>query len=89
MFFFLPLILLVVLITNESGSGDTSVMAGVFFSPPFEDGVSFTINSQYLFKDVLFIHIVTGVGMNLRKTSSPASLLKQVPYGGLHGKASR
>lgn len=47
MFFFLPLILLVTLITNESGSGDTSVMAGVFFSPPFEDGVAFTINSQY------------------------------------------
>lgn len=47
MFFFLPLILLVILITNESGSGDTSVMAGVFFSPPFEDGVSFVINSEY------------------------------------------
>lgn len=47
MFFFLPLILLVTLITNESGSGDTSVMIGVFFSPPFEDSVVFTINSQY------------------------------------------
>ena len=35
------------MITSDSGSGDSSVMAGVFFTTPFEEGVSFTINSQY------------------------------------------
>ena len=36
-----------VLITSDSGSGDSSVMAGVFFTTPFEDGINYTITSEF------------------------------------------
>lgn len=35
------------MITSDSGSGDSSVMAGVFFTAPFEDGINYTITSEF------------------------------------------
>lgn len=43
----LPLILLITLVTCDSGSASETVMAGVLFTTPFEEGTSITITSEF------------------------------------------
>lgn len=43
----LPLLLLIVMTTCDSGAGDETVIAGVVFTTPFKEGVPITITSKF------------------------------------------